>query len=316
MVAEAGAQCDVDVALSTRSRPLATIPAEVGKLAREIASPEVQIVLRSTRRRRRVGGHGSIAPRRRRIGALERRHRPDRCSRGKAFRKPRPPLHCLTSARARASLPRTARLLSRRTGEIARATPVCREEPLANSFNFERTTTSSVECRAGACTAYGAAAALIPIDTCGSSTASGSFCMSGTGDFAPGAIARVKDELSHLFVDRPPPVFWTTSRKACGGSPRPDVATRARPARCGRRFASSRDHRCARGGMDCPTSSRPARACARRRLGEQLYRNELDRSSARCRAVHRPHPDEVSLARLRAEFPEGRFHLGAIEDFR
>ena len=150
------------------------------------------------------------------------------------------------------------------------------------------------------------------IGTCGSSRAERwSFTPPTRGDFCDAEIARVKDEQSHLFLDRAAAGVLDDFTEGMRRVLPDPTATRARIAtRCGRRFRV----------VDGPPFAREEAWIAayvaglRGRVldvgcGEQLYRDELA-PLVRSGAVHYTglDPDEASLARLRAALPEGRFH--------
>lgn len=191
----------------------------------------------------------------------------------------------------------------------------------ANSFNFLRTTTSVPwTSDAGSCTAHAVSIDLDPLrhlwlieddrlvlhET-------------DTGDFDAEEIARIKDEWSHLYLDRQPA---GTLDDFIEGMRRVRVdemcATCVHRERCGRRF----------GVIEGPPFAREeawiARYVADLRgrvldvgCGEQLYQKELAPALASGAVEYTGlDPDEVSLARIRAALPQGRFHLGGIEDFR
>ena len=143
--------------------------------------------------------------------------------------------------------------------------------------------------------------------------------MTDTGDFEPAEIARVKDELSHLFFDRAPAGVlddFTEGMRRVLPDTTCDACTNR--TRCGRRFHV----------VDGPTFAREEAWIAnyvaglRGRVldvgcGEQLYRNELTPLVRSGRVQYTGlDPDEVSLAPLRAALPQGRFYVGGIEDFR
>jgi SAM-dependent methyltransferase len=140
-----------------------------------------------------------------------------------------------------------------------------------------------------------------------------------TGDFAPAEIARVKDELSHVFLDRSAPGvlddFSEGMRRV-----RPDATCDACPHRrnCGRRFEL------VEGPPYAPQEAWIVDYIAGLRgrvldvgCGEQLYQGDLA-PLVRAGQVdyHGLDPDEPSLSRLRAALPEGHYHLGGIEQFR
>jgi SAM-dependent methyltransferase len=322
-VAEAGAECDVDVALSTRGRPMATVVSEIERLAPEIPSPEVQIVIAFDPAGRAESQDAESL--RRAIAAFA--HWNEDASRPllawEGFPEAVSAASCLTVPPLRpafvASTPRACCLGA--VDGIATALAARREEMQANSFNFVRTTTSVPwSAHAGACTAHAAAGGgdphrqlwLVEDERL-------VLHVTDTGDFAPAAIARVKDELSHLFVDRAPAgVLDDITQGMRRVLPDPTCDACANRAWCGRRFRA----------VEGPPFAREEAWIAnyvaglRGRVldvgcGEQLYRNEIG-PLIRSGAVQYTglDPDELSLAQLRAALPEGRFHVGGIEDFR
>ncbi|MGH7790391.1 MAG: methyltransferase domain-containing protein, partial [Candidatus Binatia bacterium] len=139
-----------------------------------------------------------------------------------------------------------------------------------------------------------------------------------TGDFAPAEMARIKDEWSHVFVDRAAPgVLDDFTHGMRRVRPDPVCAACARRAHCGHRFAV----------VDGPPYAREEAWIAAHMAGlhghvldvgcgEQLYQDILA-PLVRDGAVtyHGLDPDEPALARLRAVIPEGRYTLGGIEEF-
>ncbi len=322
-IAEAGTACDVDVALSTRSRPIEAVVSEVEHLGRALSSPRVQIVVAIDPTSRaefqdpaawhRVAGtvaQWNAGPTR---PLLAWEGLPEEATPGPHLIVP--PLLPQFAAGA----PRACCL--GRLDEIAEPMAVSPARPQANSFNFVRTTTSVPWSeQSETCTAYRAAGADDPSRQVWlKDGAQLALYVTDTGDFAPAAISRVKDELSHLFVDRARPGvlddFAEGMRRLL---PDPTCDACAHRTRCGRRFRV----------IEGPPFAREEAWIAayiaglRGRVldvgcGEQLYREQLG-PLIRSGAVQYTglDPDEVSLTRLRAEFPEGRFHLCGIEEFR
>jgi SAM-dependent methyltransferase len=140
-----------------------------------------------------------------------------------------------------------------------------------------------------------------------------------TGDFSDAEIARAKDELSHLYVDRSPPGvlddFINGMRRVL---PDPTCADCAHRPHCGRRFTV----------VDgAPYAEQEAWiveyiAALRGRVldvgcGEQLYQAALAPLLRDGRVeYHGLDPDALSLSRLREALPEGRYYLGGIEELR
>jgi SAM-dependent methyltransferase len=322
-VAEADGQCDVDVALSTRSRPIETAVSEIADLAREMPSPQVQIVIAVDPA---LGAESRDTDSvRRAVSALAQWNtdptRPLLAWEG--LPETDAPASCLTiplrRPRFAATTPHACCLGV--LDEMAGATPVAPDMPRANSFNFVSTTTSVPwTAEAGACTAHQAAGGVEPyrhvwlVD--GERLV---LHVTDTGDFAPAAIARIKDELSHLFVDRAPAGvlddFTEGMRRVL---PDPICDACAHRGRCGRRV----------GRVDGPPFAREEAwisryiAGLRGRVldvgcGEQLYRNVIGPLIRSATVQYTGlDPDDASLASLRTAFPEGRFHVGGIEDFR
>jgi 2-polyprenyl-3-methyl-5-hydroxy-6-metoxy-1,4-benzoquinol methylase len=322
-MAEAGAQCDVDVALTIRRRPFETVVSEIGDLAQALPSADVQMIIA-------IDPAGHTEP-----GFPESLHKAVAAMASWNNNETRPLL-------AWEGLPESASAASvltippLRPAFVAHAPRACclgpvkagtgtlaarREKTRANSFNFVRTTTAIPwTATADACTAYGAAGGVEP-------------CrhlwliederlvlhVTDTGDFAAAEIVRIKDGVSHLFVDRAPTGvlddFTEGMRRVL-----PDTTCDACPhrAQCGRRFHV----------VDGPPFAREEAWIAnyvaglRGRVldvgcGEQLYQNELAplvrSGTVRYTGLD---PDELSLTRLRAALPEGRFYLGGVEDFQ
>jgi len=320
-IAEAGEDCDVDVALTVRRRPIETVVSEIERLAREIPSPDVQLVIALDH----AGGpeRESSTSLRRAIAALahwnEDATRPLLAWEG----LPEPPslASYLTIPPLRpefvAGTPRACCL-----GVVKEPTrAMARRDALANSFNFVRSATAVPwSASADACTAHGATGGVDPqrhlwlIDS-----EQLVLHVTDTADFQPAAIARVKDELSHLFVDRAPAgVLDDIEEGMRRVLPDPTCETCPNRSRCGRRFRL----------VDEPPFAREEAWIAAHiaglrgsvldvGCGEQLYRNQIT-PLVRSGAIqyHGLDPDEQSLAHLRAALPEGRFHLGGIEDFR
>jgi 2-polyprenyl-3-methyl-5-hydroxy-6-metoxy-1,4-benzoquinol methylase len=198
-------------------------------------------------------------------------------------------------------------------GELAPTT-----EP--NSFNFIRAGISvPFTAKAEACTAHAAAG--------GSDTARGLWLIeedrlelyaTDTGDFSAARIARLKDDLSHLFVDRSPPGvlddFTEGMRRVL---PDPTCDSCAHRAGCARRFRVIDGPPFA--AEEAWISGYVARLAGRVLdvgCGEQLYRDELAPLVASGAVDYTGlDPDEPSIASIRAVLPRGRFHLGGIEDF-
>jgi SAM-dependent methyltransferase len=366
--AEAGADCDVDVALYARGRPIDTIISEIPQLAREIASPAVQLVVvidpvavgahrqdaddvATWRNLPRPllgnegsfagipppyqgGGEGEVPPANTplhsgpaSLGAAPFAHWNDDPTRPllawEGLPEPASPASYLTIPPLRPDFvggtPRACCLGV--VDELARAPATNRREAMANSFNFVRTATAVPwSADAAACTAYAAAGGGDPhrhlwlVD--GERLI---LHLTDTADFPPAEIARVKDELSHLFVDRAPAGVLDDIKEGMRRVlPEPVCEPCPHRTHCGRRF------RLVEGAPFAREEAWIASYVAGLRgsvldvgCGEQLYRDEIT-PLVRSGAVryHGLDPDAHSLARWRAALPEGRFHLGGIEDFR
>lgn len=316
---ELGGECDVDVVLTIRDRPLAAIAAEVEALANLIATSAVQLVIAIDPALQKADRNGLQAALAALAGWKDAPQRPllaweglAEAPAGTLVIPPLPP--AFTAATPRASC-------LGRIGSHADWSGVAAQSVQANSFNFVRTAASVAwTAQAEACTAYASGRRADPSRSL--------WLIEGdrlveyatdTGDFAARDVARIKDELSHLFLDRAPAGvldnFTEGMRRVL-----PD-ATCARclnRERCGHRYRV----------IDGPPFAREEAWIAayvaglRGRVldvgcGEQLYR-EVIAPLLRAGAVQYTglDPDEPSLASARAALPDGRFFLGGIEDYR
>lgn len=311
---ETGSHCDVDVALHPRGRSASSLAGDVERIAADIDDAGFQMI---------VGGesidpgalHGAMArldhwndlPNRPLLvwEGVGERESPAACatvaSMGRAFLGPTPRASCLGA-----------------TSALAKALPPL--APRSNSFNFLRTANVVVRVDAPEdCAAHAA----------GDATARDRqlwhveaeqvvLYATDTGDFDANAVARIKDEWSHLFVDRAAPGvlddFTEGMRRVL---PDPLCFGCDKRESCARRFVTA----------DGPPFAREEEWIADyvRRLrgrvldvgcGEQLYRDEivpLVRSGAI--SYTGLDPDRISLDDWRAVLPEGRFVLGGIEDY-
>jgi MoaA/NifB/PqqE/SkfB family radical SAM enzyme len=321
-VAEAGQECDVDVALTIRRRSMETLVPELERLAREVPA-QVQIVI-AVDAAARADPHQMDALGR--AGAALANWNADESHQLLAWEGLPdlvPPASCLTiptlPTRFVGAEPRACCLGV--VDEIADAASGGGEKTRANSFNFIRTGSSVAWTAAAAdCTAHQAANGadsarqlwLVEDDRL-------VLHVTDTGDFGPAEIARVKDEWSHVFLDRAPAGvlddFTEGMRRVV-----PDATCEPCPHRvhCGRRF------RLVEGAPYAREEARIAAHIAGLRgrvldvgCGEQLYRDSLE-PLVRSGVVQYTglDPDALSIARLREALPQGRFLVGGIEDVR
>lgn len=320
-MAEPSGECDVDVSLTVRRRPMDTLVAEVRELARVVASPAVQIIVAVDSTAPHSPERASL---RRAVAALshwnENDDHPLLAWEGLPEPLAHPALLTLVPMRATfvAATPRASCLgAAHAHGQAPGRTSTTTR---ANSFNFVRSATTVAWTRtADACLAHSAAGGadpqrqvwLVEDDRL-------VLHETDTGDFTPAEITRVKDEWSHLFLDRAPAGvlddFTDGMRRVL-----PDATCQACPHRthCGRRFRTTEGPPFAReeawiasyiGGL-------------RGRVldvgcGEQLYRDQLA-PLIRSRTIEYTglDPDAPSLARIRAALSGGRFILTGIEEF-
>ena len=204
---------------------------------------------------------------------------------------------------------------------LARAGGAGEEAPRANSFNYVRTGRAVPHTPdADACTAHLAGAGSDPARQLWLAEDERLVhYATDTGDFTGAEIARVKDDLSHLFLDRAPVgVLDDITEGMRRALPDPTCAPCAHRGACGRRFQL----------VDEPPFARQEEwirahvAALRGRVldvgcGEQPY-HDLLRPLLRDGVVRYTgiDPDRPSLDRARATLPEGRFWQGGIEDFR
>jgi 2-polyprenyl-3-methyl-5-hydroxy-6-metoxy-1,4-benzoquinol methylase len=389
--AEAGEECDVDVALYARGRPIETVVSEIPQLAREIASRDVQlvVVLDRVAGRAPIPDDGDVSisrnlPR----PLLGKEGRPAaipppyqgggqgevevaETSSHSASGSPRAPFAHGNEDTSRSSFatapqsdpsgsgrsespPGAAPLIAWEgvpepaspaayltipplhpqfvggaphacclgvVEELARATATSRQDTVANSFNFVRTATKVPwTADAAACTAYAAAGDGDPQRQLWLVEGERlTLYVTDTADFPATEIARVKDEWSHLFLDRAPAGVLDDIKDGMRRVlPEPLCAPCPHRTACGRRF------RIVEGSPFAREEAWIAAYVAGLRgnvldvgCGEQLYRDEIT-PLVRSGIVryHGLDPDAQSLASWRAALPEGRFHLGGIEDFR
>jgi SAM-dependent methyltransferase len=190
----------------------------------------------------------------------------------------------------------------------------------ANSFNYVRTQTSVAWAAApDACTAHAAPGGLDSLRQLWLVEGDRlTRYVTDTGDFTDAELARVKSELSHLFVDRAAPGvlddFKSGMRRVV---PDPVCGTCTHHAACGRRFHLVDAEPFAR--EEAWIADHVSRLRGRVLdvgCGEQLYRDELAALLAAGTIAYTGlDPDEESLARLRAALPDARLHVGDIEHF-
>lgn len=302
-LAEGDGTCDVDLALYARGRSLEDLAAEVAELARRIESPDVQILVaadvpaaladwnRDPQRPLLAWEGAPEAP-----STAARLTVPARVP---AFVDIAPQATCLGGAEPTAA---------------SSAPPAVK----ANSFNFVRSQTRVpyVE-EPSSCTAHRFADDadrrlwLIDEDQL-------SLYATDTGDFSPAEIARIKDDWSHLFLDRAAAGLLDDFKE---GMRRvlPDAACDAceNRLRCARRFAVVEGQPFAHEEEWIAGYVRNLRGrvldvgC-----GEQLYRDEIvPRVRAGTVTYTGLDPDEPTLAKWRELLPEGRFFATGIEQF-
>jgi SAM-dependent methyltransferase len=320
-----GAACDVDIALTIRRRAVDRLATELEALAGAIDSAQPQIVVAIDPAL--DAGSAEMESLRRAVTALE--HWNDDPTRPLLAWEGLPEAAHSTAASALIVAPFPPVFLATAPhacclGTVAAwpgAAGAPPEQPRANSFNFVCTDTSVPwVADAASCTAHSAAAGADP--ACQLWLVEGdrlTLYATDTGDFTPAEIARVKDDWSHLFLDRADPGvlddFTEGMRRV---RPDPTCDTCPNRSRCGRRFEVVEGAPFAREEAWIASYI----AGLRGRVldvgcGEQLYRNQLE-PLVRSGAVRYTglDPDEPSLARLRAALPEGRFLVCGIEDFR
>jgi 2-polyprenyl-3-methyl-5-hydroxy-6-metoxy-1,4-benzoquinol methylase len=321
-IAEMSPACDVDVALSFRGRSIDSIAGEVEDLARQLSSPQVQIVV-------------AIDPPAAAAMDVEEALRQASAALAHWNDDPTRPLLawegvsgtassiCPTIPFLRPSFVAEAAPSSCCLGTVAglAAAPTAAvPQPRANSFNFVRTATTvpwtdSPE----ACTAHAAAGIDDPCRNLWF-VENGQLVqyVTDTSDFATHEIARVKEAWSHLFLDRAPAGvlddFTHGMRRVL---PETTCDSCTHRERCGRRFRVVEGPPFAREEAWIATHV----AGLRGRVldvgcGEQLYQSQLA-PLLRAGIVDYTglDPDEQSLARLHAVLPQARFNAGGIEDF-
>jgi len=312
--------CAVDIALSPRGRTLSDVVAEIDAVADALARPQLQLIV-------------ALDPHRvadldaetwQRLAARfatwnDDAARPLLAWEGLPHAAPPGLLRSVPLQPSFVGGTPPASCLGR-TSALAQASPDDAAQPCANSFNFVRTGAAvPYATEARDCMAYTAASPRPGRDLWLVENDRLLHYASDSGDFSDDEIAHVKDDLSHLFVDRSPPGvlddFIEGMRRVL-----PDATCEPCPQRgsCARRFAV----------VDgAPYAQQEARivtfiAALRGRVldvgcGEQLYQSEL-LPLVRGGQVeyHGLDPDESSLSRLRGTLPQGHYYLGGIEQFR
>jgi SAM-dependent methyltransferase len=190
----------------------------------------------------------------------------------------------------------------------------------ANSFNYVRTdVTVPWTAEADACTAHAHGGGVDPLRQLWLiEDAVLTRCVTDTHDFSSAEIARVKSDLSHMFVDRAAPGvlddFKSGMRRVV---PDPVCTACAHRAVCGHRYGIVDGEPFAR--EEAVIASHIGRLRGRVLdvgCGEQLYREEI---AALLRAGTITYtgldPDAESLDRFRAAIPEARLELGDIEHY-
>ena len=315
---EHDAQCDTDVALTLRGRGLDMLASELDALSRALPQARLVVAIDPAVRR---GDDALQAVRQVSEPARDWPHdstwspvvwealSPDATPPGTitvpsmrpVFVGPAPPASCLGTRQPR---PIT---------DIGGATH-------ANSFNYVRTATAvPYTASAAECIAYAAGVGADPHRQLWLIEEQQLISyVTDTADFDDGAVRTIKDELSHVFVDRSPPGvlddFTEGMRRVL---PDPVCAPCEHRSHCGRRFLT----------VDGPPFAREEAwiighvSGLRGRVldvgcGEQLYRHVL-RPLLRTGTIDYTglDPDEPSLVSARAALPEGRFHLAGIEGF-
>ncbi len=334
-LAEAGDQCDVDVALCVRGRSTERLVSEIEQLGGLIPSPDVQLIVAVDHREQPECGRSESLCQAAAAPALA--HWNEDPTRPVLVWEGLPesllPGAYVTTAplqqRFVAGRPHASCLGS--VEEIERATAAHVHGVRANSFNFVRTATVVPwTAEAGACTAYQNAGDADPgrclwlVEDAAraqpqpSGAASLVLHVTDTADFGRTEIVHIKDELSHLFIDCAPAGVLDDIKEGMRRVlPDPVCAPCPHRARCGRRFRV----------VDGPPFGREEAWIAKyvaalqgRVLdvgcGEQLYRDEIiPRVRSGIVEYHGLDPDEHSLASVRAVLPEGRYYAGGIEDF-
>jgi 2-polyprenyl-3-methyl-5-hydroxy-6-metoxy-1,4-benzoquinol methylase len=197
--------------------------------------------------------------------------------------------------------------------------PATAARTCANSFNYVRTATTVPMADPDACTAHVHADGLDPVRhlwlTEGDRL---TLHVTDTADFTTAEIARVKADLSHLFIDRAAPGVLDDFRDGMRRVvPDPACDPCSHRSACGRRFRVVEGQPFAR--EEAWIADHIARLHGRVLdvgCGEQLYRDEIA-ALLRSGAITYTglDPDAESLARLRAAIPDARLHAGDIEHF-
>lgn len=303
-LAEGDGTCDIDLALYGRGRSLEDPAAEVEELAHRVGSPDVQILVAADAPAVLADWNGDP-------------QRPLLAWEG-VPEAPSTAARLTIPARAPAFLHNVPRASCLGGVERAAAGNAAPPAVKANSFNFVRSQTAApYVADPASCTAH----RLVDGDERRLWLIEGdqlSLYATDTGDFAVPEIARIKDEWSHLFLDRSAAGVLDDFKE---GMRRvlPDVVCDGcvNRLRCARRYSVVDGQ---------PFASEEAWIASYVRnlrgrvldvgCGEQLYRDEIvPRVRAGLVTYTGLDPDEPTLAKWRELLPEGRFFATGIEEF-
>ena len=314
---EAGAQCDTDLALTLRGRGVGDLVSEVRKLAEDVGSPDIQLIIAADRL-----GEAEFADA---AAALSNWNDDPELPMliWEGLAEPVAPAEMLAVPPLRpyfvGEAPRATCLgvVEEVTARLDAVTPRVR----SNSFNFIRSTVAVPFAeRAVDCTAHQQGtedpARSLWLGEDGRELVQ---YQTDTADFDSSEVARVKDDWSHLFVDRAEVGVLDDFREGMRRVlPDPVCTTCDHRDRCARRY------RVIDGQPFATEESWIADYVTRLRgrvldvgCGEQLYRDEivpLVRSGVL--SYTGLDPDEPSLNEWREVLPEGRFIQGGIEDLQ
>jgi 2-polyprenyl-3-methyl-5-hydroxy-6-metoxy-1,4-benzoquinol methylase len=320
-LAEAGASCDVDIALNYRRRSTDTVFAEVKKVAQAIPSPAVQIIIAVGHE---PGTAAEITAAQQRSMTALAKWRSDSSRPMLAWEglpdevEPAPGFSIAPLTPAFMGVAPAACCVGP-VGTHSGATATHRTR--ANSFNYVRQElTLPWVADPDMCTAFSSVPTVDPLRNLWLVENERLVLhTTDTGDFAHAEIAQVKQTWSHLFIDRAAPGvlddFVDGMRRVL---PEPTCTSCSHQDQCGRRF------RVVDGAPFAREEARISQHMANLRghvldvgCGEQLYREQLAPLVADGTVQYTGlDPDEPSIARIRAALPNGRFFLTGIEDFR